>query len=471
MTFGTKSPKQLSDQNSQGTLLGASASDAVGFFGGTPVPQPSNNSLVPVTRGQQSGIIATFHSQQSPALVAANTTAEQTLTVQTGTGAPMQLATTDLILAVNKPTAQAGLGYGNARVSSANTLGLTLSNATGSGITPTAAENYQIVAVRGLPTVSLVLSPAAVPANTTLEQVFSIVPATSGASTNVGIPAGTLVFVSKPTAQAGLDIVGVRAVANNQIGITYANFTNASITPTASETYTVYALFGLDALNSSMQYNFNVGTVGAIGAGVVASAGNTTLTGMLATDIIAGVQKPTNGAAATNAAFVIGGVPAANALTLYYGGIGTGATPTANEVYGIHAARLNPAAPLLVYNQKLAPVSVAANTTAEQTFTVTGLVAGSPVWLNKPSAQGGLGIVGVRVSAANTLAITFANLTGSAIVPSTETYTIGNFQVPAPGAGNAVYQAVSTAQIQAANLANGMRAALGAAALNLVSQS
>lgn len=77
----------------------------------------------------------------SPAIVAANTTAEQTFTV---TG----LTTADTICAVNKPTAQAGLGIVGMRVSAADTLAITFSNNTGAGITPTASQVYRIVAVR-----------------------------------------------------------------------------------------------------------------------------------------------------------------------------------------------------------------------------------------------------------------------------------------------------------------------------------
>lgn len=76
----------------------------------------------------------------SPALVAANTTAEQTFSV---TG----LALKDYVC-VNKPTTQAGLGIVNSRVSAANTLAITFSNNTASGITPTAGETYQILVVR-----------------------------------------------------------------------------------------------------------------------------------------------------------------------------------------------------------------------------------------------------------------------------------------------------------------------------------
>jgi hypothetical protein len=227
----------------------------------------------------------------------------------------------------------------------------------------------------------------------------------------------------------------------------------------------VYALAGLDAFNSEVAYGFNVGAVGAITAGVVVSAGATTLTGLLATDAVLGLFKPTPQAAATNVATPIYGIPTANTLTLYYLGTGTGGTPTSSEVYTVKTMRLNPAAPLLNYSQSLAPVSVAANTTAEQTFTVTGLVAGTPVWVNKPSPTGGLGVVGVRVSAANTLAITYGNVTAAAIVPPTETYLIGNFQVPAPGAGNSVYQTVAPVMDRLSTLTNAERAALVAVGL------
>ena len=441
---------QLSRGNDQGTMLGQSSTDPVGFFGATPIARPSGNAQVVLPRGNAAGVITTYSTSQSPSQTNANTTNEASLTVQTGTGATMLAAAGDLFF-VNKPTAQAGLGYSNPRVASSNTVAVQFGNWTSGNITPTSSESYSLVGIRGLPVFTSTLSPAAVAANTTLEQQFAV----------TGLPAGALVQVIKPTSQAGLIITGCRVVSNNVLGITFTNLTASPITPTAAESYTITALFGLDAVNNEIWYGFNVGTVGAIGVGVVASGGATTLTGLLATDMVAGIMKPTNGAAATNAAFIIGGIPTANTLTLYYGGIGTGATPTASEVYGIRTARLAPVAPLVLYTQTLTPTSVAANTTAEQTFTVTGLVSGSPVWVNRvSSAQQGLGIAGVRVSAANTLAITFCNSSGSAIVPNSETYLIGNFQLPAPGNGNSVYQSVSPVLNSVGNLLNAERAAM-----------
>lgn len=450
---GVTLARQLSDGSPDGTIFGQSSTDTISFYGATPVVQPSGNAQAAVARGNQAGVIATYSSTQSPSAVAQGTTAEQTLTIQSGTGGQMLLAANDLVF-VNKPTSQAGLGVGNVRVSSGNTLGITFSNipAAGGNITPTASQAYGVVALRGLGSFALTatLTPTAVAANTSVEQIFPV----------TGLQVGNLVQVNKPTAQAGLDIGGCRVVSNNVLGITFMNVTAAAITPTAAEVYNIVALPGLDAVNNDVIYGFNVGTVGAITAGVVVSGGSTTLTGVLATDMVTGIFKPTPQATATNIATPIYAIPTANTLTPYFLGTGTGSTPTASEVYGIRTVRLNPAAPLLNYSSSLTPVSVAAATTAEQTFTVTGLVAGTPVWLNKPSCTTGIAIVGVRVSAVNTLAITFANMTSAAIVPPIETYTIGNFQVPLPGAGNCVYQSVLPVITGLANLSNSNRTAL-----------
>jgi hypothetical protein len=71
-----------------------------------------------------------------------------------------------------------------------------------------------------------------------------------------------------------------------------------------------------------------------------------------------------------------------------------------------------------VISVTLSPALIVLNTTAEQTFTVNGLLPGDMVLVNKPTTQAGLGIVGSRVSAANTLAITFSNNTAASITPT-----------------------------------------------------
>ena len=80
----------------------------------------------------------------------------------------------------------------------------------------------------------------------------------------------------------------------------------------------------------------------------------------------------------------------------------------------------------MILNVTLSPASVANATTAEQTFTVNGLAVGDFVNVIKPSTQAGLGIVNSRVSAANTLAVTFINTTAATITPTaSEVYVVG----------------------------------------------
>lgn len=324
----TAGPKQLSDQNSQGTLLGVGATDKIGFFGGTgsdggPVPggivQPASQGSLKGTPGT----VTVYATTQSPVSVAINTTAEQDLTV-TGLAVGQ-------VVALQKPTNQAGLAIVGARVKATDTLSVTFANDTGTAITPTASQTYLTEAWPVSMVLTATLSPAAVGPNAAVEQQFAV----------TGLPLGAAVVVNKPTAQAGLGIVGVRSVSAGVVGITFENFTAATITPTASEAYLVAAM---------------------------------------------------------------------------------GEVQVAPVFKALRAA--------------LTPVSVAANTTAEQTFTVAGLPANSQVVVNKPSFTTGLGIGSARVSALNTLAITYINNTAAAIVPPAETYTIGLFPGVAPAAGS-----------------------------------
>lgn len=71
----------------------------------------------------------------------------------------------------------------------------------------------------------------------------------------------------------------------------------------------------------------------------------------------------------------------------------------------------------VVYTPNLTPANVAANTTAEEAFTVTGLTTGDTVSVAVPGLAAGVGLVGARVSAANTLALTFGNVTAGALAP------------------------------------------------------
>jgi hypothetical protein len=68
--------------------------------------------------------------------------------------------------------------------------------------------------------------------------------------------------------------------------------------------------------------------------------------------------------------------------------------------------------------------AVAADSTAQQTFSVPGVQVGDAVFVNKPTLQAGLGIAGACVSSANTVAITYVNATAAAISPNNETYQL-----------------------------------------------
>lgn len=77
-----------------------------------------------------------------------------------------------------------------------------------------------------------------------------------------------------------------------------------------------------------------------------------------------------------------------------------------------------------VVSVSLTPVSTAATLSAEQTFTVTGLTTDMFVSVNAPSATAYLGIAGVRVSAANTLAINFTNQSSAGLTSASGTHKV-----------------------------------------------
>jgi len=530
-----------------GITLGKDATDPVSLYGNGPVPQRASGMQGPVvpTVGAQ---IVTYQETLTVASIAANTAAEQALTV--GTTAGNGPLTTDFIAAINKPTANAGAGFHGGRISAANTLQFVLSNATAAAVTPTAGQIYNVTLLRGMPVHSQILTPAAVPGSgvagigTVAEQEFALTPVsatgtvtvnnagqvtgvtltaagsnytvpptivftdttiagaaiaagsntqyapslsgvngvnpqltgnpsinpgpgkgatalpimsstgtvigvqvtnpgsgyTSGSTTVAflggnNISVGMAIAVNKPTTDAGLAVTNARVVSNNRIAITYANATSVAITPT-SEAYRIAGLMTLPPCN-------HVASYGVVGTGLVSVASITsaeqalTVNGLLATDIVIGVSKPTVSAGLMAGT---GRVSAANTLQVpFINASAAAVTPSATEIYGVTVLTQTPLIPFTVLTPTLTPVSVAANTTAEQTFTVTPLpfINSSPstVFVNKPSATAGLAVAGCRVSAANTLAITYINLTASAITPVAEQYTVGVFNAVGPGGG------------------------------------
>ena len=77
-----------------------------------------------------------------------------------------------------------------------------------------------------------------------------------------------------------------------------------------------------------------------------------------------------------------------------------------------------------IFEASIAPASVAANVAAEQTFTVNGLSTNDGVFIS-PVATGNATMAGqARVSAADTLAVTYTNPTAGALTPATGTMRI-----------------------------------------------
>jgi len=81
-----------------------------------------------------------------------------------------------------------------------------------------------------------------------------------------------------------------------------------------------------------------------------------------------------------------------------------------------------------VFEETLTPAEVATIVVAEQTFTVAGLNVNDFVMVNGPVDTKAVGIAGVRVSAANTLAIRYVNPTAGALTPDAGVYVITAFK-------------------------------------------
>ena len=70
------------------------------------------------------------------------------------------------------------------------------------------------------------------------------------------------------------------------------------------------------------------------------------------------------------------------------------------------------------------PANQAVNDTDEDTVTVTGLRVGDFVVVNKPTHTDGIGLTDARVTAADTLSVTWVNPTAGAVNMTSETYTL-----------------------------------------------
>jgi len=95
--------------------------------------------MVPMIGSVVTTLVVDFGGAKTWSAVA-STSNEQTITVR-------GLKTTDVVFVTGKPTLQAGLTVGTARVSAADTLAITFITS-GATVTPTANETYKLLVMR-----------------------------------------------------------------------------------------------------------------------------------------------------------------------------------------------------------------------------------------------------------------------------------------------------------------------------------
>lgn len=76
------------------------------------------------------------------------------------------------------------------------------------------------------------------------------------------------------------------------------------------------------------------------------------------------------------------------------------------------------------YSVSFDPANIAANTVSRQTVTVTGVRTTDIINVNPPSLTSGLELIGWRITASDTVQLTFWNSTGAGINQAVGTYLI-----------------------------------------------
>lgn len=435
-----------------GSFLGRSSTDTIGFY-----QDPYNSTATAAQRsGNAQGAINTTTGLGEMTVYGANFS---TIAVTSGTsaeqGATTAQFTSSSVIGVNKPEHTTGVGLIGYRISSSAALSLNFGNVSTIALVPLSTGAYQIAEFRasvGLTTTATIGAPAAVSASTTAEFPITV----------PGALPGMLAIVNKPTTQAGLGIGNVRVSAPNTVTVQYTNVaTSGALTPTSSESYGFALVPSLSAVSPVVVYTVPASVISASTA--VSSQVETTTSTMnlVAGDIAIGVSKPSAQPTLSIANYRISS-SAVLAVALQAGT--TGAVPTSSEAWSVAVFRAPQSAPVQVTTALLNATSVPATTTIEQTTTVNGIIAGGFVWVNKPTHTPSISVVNARVSAANTVAVTYQNNASTATAVPAETYVIGwtGVATPTPPTASSAAYSVMTqpAQAQGIALANEIRAAL-----------
>ena len=237
------------------------------------------------------------------------------------------------------------------------------------------------------------------------------------------IAPGMAVSITKAAYQANLGIGNVRIVDNSKIGIQYFNPSAANITPTANEVYKIFAYNEMPAATPFLLISADLANLTAAGANS-SNKTDVTVTGIAATDLL----LVTNKALATPLIYG-GGVCSANTVTPTYGGGVAGGTP-ANGVYNFGVMKVDAPAPIQISVVNLTPAAVAANTAAEEVYTLPTnitLQANSSVKVICLSDPGSAVIAGARANSTSTLAINWMNVTAASVTPPAGQYMVVNY--------------------------------------------
>jgi len=478
--------RQLSDGNSIGTVLGQSATDKIGFYtSGTsaPVVQPAyantgfplNANLVSpavvtnaagINPNGSGGTIIKYQVSLQTNSVAATTTAEQTSYVGYTSTSIYGVDSTSVIW-VNKSTATAGLGIAGARVSYSGTSGIIAVTYINES---SAAQNipvqvYDVIEIKQGPlTTTATLSPAAIPATSTVEQIFTI-------TGNVCYP-GTIGIVNKPTNQTSLGYSQfARVVGLNQVGITFVNtLSTAAITPTAAESYAFAFIPALNAFNPTLIYMVPQGQ-GATNASSTTWE-TTAATGVVPQDVCSGVSLALSSAALSSTSIGSPYVTAAGVIQVAYQTVLGTQTPPASQTLAITVQKQTPLNPCVIYSTTLPATTCAATTTVEMTSAVSGVLASTSVAVVPIAGPWPSGVIlaNARVTSAGAIGLTFINPTTTSVsIPATPVQ-IANIQMQGPGAGQllgstagagcAVVQSYFPGLQQSVSIANALRTAL-----------
>ncbi len=438
-------------------------------------PSPSVNYNQPQSAQQQNSTSGTmlvkYQALLNTTATAATTVISQTTSVTSTlqlTSSPWQPSSSSSVFTVNKASHNAGFGISCVRCATSGIFTVESVNLTNASINP-ASDIYDLIEVKASQlTATATVTPALTLPQSTQEVIVSV-------GTNVALP-GYAVIVNKPTAQttAGSTVVvptmAARIIGSGQVGITIGNpgTTAAGFTP-VSEAYNFAFIPQITATTPFMVYGVPAAQNAIAASSVIEQT--SAITGLLGTDVAVGW---TTGATTQVSTAVIGmRVTSAGVMGVKYMAPNGTQTPTSNEVYAVTILRQTPLNPVQMYYPTLNATTCAASTTVEATTTVTGLLVSSSVIVNKPTYTAGIAILNARVSAANTLAVTYGNFTTSSINVPSEVYTVANVQIQGPGTGAAVTSGLfagvsfNPTQQEAIRNAYSLRSAL--LSLNLIS--